>query len=149
MGAFLLETKTLPGYLHRLEMSLICLNLMHFTPISQSRKILLRPYAHRRQKTNYDAARIDKVSAEVLSLMEMANYGHRLPGELSGGQKQRVALCRTLAQDPKLYLLDEPISHLDAKLRHKLRGAIRRLLTSSDGTSDLVHTRCFGSFIGG
>ena len=90
------------------------------------------PLRSPRQKVNYDAARIDKVTTEVLSLMEMEDYGHRLPGELSGGQKQRVALCRTLAQDPKLYLLDEPISHLDAKLRHKLRGAIRRLLTSSE-----------------
>jgi ABC-type sugar transport system ATPase subunit len=54
-----------------------------------------------------------------------------MPAELSGGQKQRVALCRALVQDATAYLLDEPISHLDAKLRHKLRGAIRRRLTQS------------------
>jgi len=90
------------------------------------------PLRSPRQKAKYDATRIDQETAEVLSLMEMEEYGHRLPNELSGGQKQRVALCRTLVQDPKLFLLDEPISHLDAKLRHKLRGAIRRLLTTSD-----------------
>jgi ABC-type sugar transport system ATPase subunit len=73
------------------------------------------------------AARVD----EVLELVEMADLGQRMPAALSGGQKQRVALCRALVQDPTAYLLDEPISHLDAKLRHKLRGAIRRRLRDS------------------
>lgn len=63
---------------------------------------------------------------EVIALTEMQGLEHRLPGELSGGQKQRAALCRTLVQEPTVYLLDEPISHLDAKLRHKLRGEVRR-----------------------
>jgi ABC-type sugar transport system ATPase subunit len=63
---------------------------------------------------------------EVTALTEMQGLERRLPGELSGGQKQRVALCRALVQDPSAYLLDEPISHLDAKLRHKLRGEVRR-----------------------
>jgi ABC-type sugar transport system ATPase subunit len=58
----------------------------------------------------------------------MPDLAMRYPGELSGGQRQRVALCRTLIREPVAYLLDEPISHLDAKLRHKLRGEIRRRL---------------------
>lgn len=70
------------------------------------------------------AARVD----EVLELLEIHHLCDRLPGALSGGQKQRVALARTLVQAPDLYILDEPISHLDAKLRHKLRGEIRRRL---------------------
>jgi ABC-type sugar transport system ATPase subunit len=88
----------------------------------------LRAPGHRmRYDERTIAARVD----EVLELVEMADLGQRMPAELSGGQKQRVALCRALVQDPTAYLLDEPISHLDAKLRHKLRGAIRRRLRHS------------------
>lgn len=63
---------------------------------------------------------------DVLALTEMARLRDRLPSQLSGGQKQRVALCRALVQDPSVFVLDEPIGHLDAKLRHTLRGEIRR-----------------------
>lgn len=63
---------------------------------------------------------------EVLELTEMTPYRERFPSQLSGGQKQRVALCRALVQDPSIYVLDEPIGHLDAKLRHRLRSEIRR-----------------------
>lgn len=65
---------------------------------------------------------------EVLELTEIAHLWERLPSQLSGGQKQRVALCRALVQDARAYVLDEPISHLDAKLRNRLRGDIRRRL---------------------
>lgn len=63
---------------------------------------------------------------EVLELTGIAHLRDRLPAQLSGGQKQRVALCRALVQDPSIFVLDEPIGHLDAKLRHQLRGEIRR-----------------------
>lgn len=69
---------------------------------------------------------------EVLELTEILHLAERLPSELSGGQKQRVALCRALVQTPDLFILDEPIGHLDAKLRHKLRGDIRRRQHSLD-----------------
>jgi ABC-type sugar transport system ATPase subunit len=69
---------------------------------------------------------------EVLRLVELEAFEHRRPAELSGGQKQRVALCRALVQEPYARVLDEPISHLDAKLRHVLRGAIRRRLVASE-----------------
>jgi ABC-type sugar transport system ATPase subunit len=65
---------------------------------------------------------------EVLELLEIGHLADRLPFALSGGQKQRVALARALVQNPRVLLLDEPISHLDAKLRHKLRAAIRQRL---------------------
>ena len=82
-------------------------------------------------KLRHDERAIADLVGEVLELVEMAGLAERMPAELSGGQKQRVALCRALVQDPTAYLLDEPISHLDAKLRHKLRGAIRRRLSQS------------------
>lgn len=75
-----------------------------------------------------DLASANRRVDEVLELLEIRHLDARLPGALSGGQKQRAALARTLVQQPALFLLDEPISHLDAKLRHKLRGEIRRRL---------------------
>ena len=83
------------------------------------------------RRMRYDERTIASRVSEVLELVEMADLAQRMPAALSGGQKQRVALCRALVQDATAYLLDEPISHLDAKLRHKLRGAIRRRLRQS------------------
>ena len=62
----------------------------------------------------------DKVKA-VAQLLRIDPLLDRRPGEISGGQKQRTALGRTLVAEPKVFLLDEPISHLDAKIRHELR----------------------------
>jgi multiple sugar transport system ATP-binding protein len=76
-----------------------------------------------------DPAQAARLVNSMLELLEIPHLGQRLPGALSGGQKQRVALARTLVQSPDLLLLDEPISHLDAKLRHKLRGELRRRLS--------------------
>jgi multiple sugar transport system ATP-binding protein len=83
------------------------------------------------RRVHYDERTIVSRVSEVLELVEMPDLAQRMPAALSGGQKQRVALCRALVQDATAYLLDEPISHLDAKLRHKLRGAIRRRLRQS------------------
>jgi ABC-type sugar transport system ATPase subunit len=66
---------------------------------------------------------------EILRFVELDDLERRRPAELSGGQRQRVALSRALVQEAQAYVFDEPISHLDAKLRHTLRGAIRRRLT--------------------
>jgi iron(III) transport system ATP-binding protein len=55
--------------------------------------------------------------AHALDLVDMDGYAGRYPGELSGGQQHRVALARTLVYGPRLMLLDEPLSNLDAKLR--------------------------------
>ena len=75
---------------------------------------------------------------ELLRFVEMEHLERRRPAELSGGQRQRVALSRALVQDARAFVLDEPISHLDAKLRHTLRGAIRRRLTR--GTAPTIWT---------
>ena len=64
---------------------------------------------------------------EALRLVRLDHLGERLPRQLSGGQQQRVALARALAFHPDVLLLDEPLSNLDAKLRHEVRVEIREL----------------------
>ena len=75
---------------------------------------------------------------EVLDLVHMREYTDRKPGQLSGGQQQRVALARALAVNPACLLLDEPLSNLDAKLRHEMRGEIRRICKSAGATTIYV-----------
>jgi len=64
---------------------------------------------------------IDRRVNDVATLLRIDPLLQRKPGEISGGQKQRTALGRTLVADPDVFLLDEPLSHLDAKIRHELR----------------------------
>jgi iron(III) transport system ATP-binding protein len=77
----------------------------------------------------------DRGVAEALRLVRMEDLGHRKPNELSGGQQQRVALARALAVNPDCLLLDEPLSNLDAKLRHEMRSEIRRICKTSGSTT--------------
>ncbi|MGF1755719.1 sn-glycerol-3-phosphate ABC transporter ATP-binding protein UgpC [Vibrio makurazakiensis] len=72
----------------------------------------------------------EEIDAEVNRVAEMLQIDHlldRKPSQLSGGQRQRVAMGRALARRPKLYLFDEPLSNLDAKLRVEMRHQIKRL----------------------
>ncbi len=72
-----------------------------------------------------EAEEIARKYMKVTSIEELAN---KKPGEMSGGQQQRVAITRALVQNPKILLLDEPLSNLDARLRLKIREEIRRLV---------------------
>jgi iron(III) transport system ATP-binding protein len=79
-------------------------------------------------------ARVDK----VLELVHLEGYGDRAPTQLSGGQQQRVALARALIMEPKVLLMDEPLSNLDAKLREEMRTEIRRIQKELNITSVYV-----------
>jgi iron(III) transport system ATP-binding protein len=72
-------------------------------------------------------AEIERKVAAALDLVGLSHLAERRPSQLSGGQQQRVALARTIAVEPKVLLLDEPLSNLDAKMREQVRRELRDL----------------------
>ena len=75
-------------------------------------------------------ARVD----ELVKMLKIEDYLDRYPSQLSGGQQQRVAIARTLAPNPKVLFMDEPLSNLDAKLRLEMRTELKRLHSSTNST---------------
>lgn len=70
---------------------------------------------------------VDSRVKKIGRLLGIDEHLEKLPSQISGGQKQRTALARCLIRDAEVYLLDEPIAHLDAKLRHRMRGEFKRI----------------------
>jgi ABC-type sugar transport system ATPase subunit len=80
-----------------------------------------------RWRGRYDEAEVARRVAAMAELLHIEPYLDRAVGALSGGQKQRVALGRALIREPEVLLLDEPITHLDARLRHEMRAELKLL----------------------
>ena len=92
---------------------------------------------------------IDSRVREVAKMLDIERYLHRKPKELSGGQRQRVALARAIVRKPKVFLMDEPLSNLDAKLRVQTRAELIRLhrslgITTIYVTHDQVEAMTMG-----
>jgi multiple sugar transport system ATP-binding protein len=85
-----------------------------------------------------DANLIDERVAEAIEMLNLRGLETRKPAELSGGERQRVAMGRCIVRKPKLFLFDEPLSNLDAKLRTATRHQIRRLHEKLGATSIFV-----------
>ena len=86
------------------------------------------------ENLKWSKERIQERVEEMLKLLRIEPLAKRYPGEISGGQQQRVAIARTLAPEPKLILMDEPLSNLDAKLRLEMRTELKRLHADTDST---------------
>ncbi|MDF2585426.1 MAG: glycerol-3-phosphate transporter ATP-binding protein [Mycobacterium sp.] len=104
-------------------------------------------YGLRQRKT--PRAQVDKRVRETAELLQIGELLDRKPGQLSGGQRQRVAMGRALVRQPQAFLLDEPLSNLDAKLRNQVRGDLKRLhrevpVTSIYVTHDQVEAMTLG-----
>ena len=107
-------------------------------------------FALRQQHTSREE--IGRRVAEIAQMLGLEDLLARRPGQLSGGQRQRVAMGRALVREPKVFLLDEPLSNLDAKLRVQMRAELKRLhqqlaITTIYVTHDQVEAMTLGDRI--
>jgi thiamine transport system ATP-binding protein len=118
---------------HRRGFALMFQDGQLFTHLTVGRNV---GYALRIRRTR--PAQVTRRVEELLALVGLEGYADRLPATLSGGERQRVALARSLAVEPRLLLLDEPLSALDAGLRERLAGELREILRAAGTTALMV-----------
>jgi multiple sugar transport system ATP-binding protein len=97
-------------------------------------KTVFRNLAFPLQMRRMSSDEIDRKVRDAARMLDITHLLERLPRELSGGQQQRVALGRALVRDPAVFLMDEPLSNLDAKLRVQMRSEIKRFHQDFDAT---------------
>lgn len=128
------------GFIYMDEKEIVNAKEMHFEPpIKRSLNLVFQSYALWPHMTVYENVAFgltikklpkNEIKRKVdiaLDRMQIGEYSGRYPSELSGGQQQRVAIARAIVSEPKLLLLDEPLSNLDAKLRVDMRSELKRL----------------------
>lgn len=118
---------------HKRDMSMVFQSYAIFPHLTVFENIAYGLNVHHVSK----AEALERVN-HVLELVHLEGYGDRAPTQLSGGQQQRVALARALVMEPKVLLMDEPLSNLDAKLREEMRTEIRRIQKELNITSVYV-----------
>ena len=107
---------------HKRDIGMVFQNYAIFPHLSVYENVA---YGLRAQKVK--ANEIDRRVKEALDLVQISVLADRMPAQLSGGQQQRVALARAVVIEPKVLLMDEPLSNLDAKLRVQMRTVIKKL----------------------
>lgn len=125
-------------------------DISHFEPSKRDVAMVFQDYALYPHMNVFEnlafGLRIKNVEESVIKekvlkaaeMLDLTTYLERKPSDLSGGQRQRVAMGRAIVKDAKIFLFDEPLSNLDAKLRHKMRAEIKKFHLDQKGTSIYV-----------